>query len=714
MEKYKLVKSKTSEISLGYFCKLINEKHKIKYGEDSALSILKNVREIYIKLQNQLADPLLNKNALLVGKVQSGKTSNLEMLTALSFDNGYNAVIIYGGYDDTLLTQTKNRFEYIFDISDSYKDKRPVIFSTDDSNKISDLDDEIVEDLIEADKPIIFISMKRPKAMSKIYKALKKIDTTKLNCFIIDDEGDQASLNASKDKKKIELATATYKEIVKLKRILNNPLYISVTATPHANIFLDNISEVKPDSIHLIEPGKGYHGADTYHLYESDKIEDEDINQNTPEINENGSLSNELRTAIDYFMIASAIMKKKGISQSDMIIHSHRTNTEQKEIYDAVDAYIQEFKDLIKNCNQDDLKIKFANLNQVFNRFVNDNEKSKHDFHDLFDTILKVVERIYVILKNSKGKKTQANETMRKHKIYIGGDLLQRGLTFDNLVTTYFTRWPKSGGNMDTNMQRARWFGYRSKFINLCKIFTTEEISSEFATLANIEEDLWEQFYAIEDGELKIEDILIEAENTKQKPSRRTVVNIKKIKFKNRWVKQKFGIFDEAQLSANNKIIIDFINNNEFKETSVGRRDAKTCAEYITLSSEEAKSLIDQMQTVFDLDPFEKKSLNNLIENSFVNIILMKGVHSEGRERSFYNGSNKIKALLQGADNTDKTQIVYEGDSNVIIDKNMVNIQIHKIIPKRNKIILTDKTQFMFAIYFPKEKTYYVRGYDND
>ena len=117
-----------------------------------------------------------------------------------------------------------------------------------------------------------------------------------------------------------------------------------------------------------------------------------------------------------------------------------------------------------------------------------------------------VVKRIYIILKNSAGRVTQSTESFRKHKIYIGGDLLQRGVTFSSLVTTYFSRWANDGGNMDTNLQRARWFGYREKYIDLCKIFTTENIAREFTTLSEMEADLWEQFYSVQSGEMKIDD----------------------------------------------------------------------------------------------------------------------------------------------------------------------------------------------------------------
>ena len=85
--------------------------------------------------------------------------------------------------------------------------------------------------------PIIIITMKRSTAMKKTNALLKKISDLNLKTFIIDDEGDQAGPNIAKDKQK-EMS-ATYKQIVRMKSILKDPPYLSVTATPHVNIFLD-------------------------------------------------------------------------------------------------------------------------------------------------------------------------------------------------------------------------------------------------------------------------------------------------------------------------------------------------------------------------------------------------------------------------------------------------------------------------------------------
>ena len=87
---------------------------------------------------------------------------------------------------------------------------------------------------------------------------------------------------------------------------------------------------------------------------------------------------------------------------------------------------------------------------------------------------------------------------------------------------------------------------------------------------------------------------------------------------------------------------------------------------------------------------------------------------NESRKRSFYS-DNTIKVLQQGADNKDKTKANYLGDSEVYINEDEVNVQIHTVVPKKQgcnngEEILTDFEQYMFAIYIPKSVDYFVRG----
>lgn len=698
----------------GKYYNKIHEKHIESYGEYGAANIRDNITTTFREALIQLNTPNKSNNMLLVGKVQSGKTSNLELFTALAFDNGFNLVVIYGGYDGTLLSQTTNRFRKTFDIPNDtdYSDDAPVIFSSDDSAQLLTVDDEIIEDLLEANKPIFLISMKRPAAMNKVNDLLGRIDKTNLKAFIIDDEGDQASLNTKKNKALD--ASATYAAIVSMKDHLSDPLYLSVTATPQALIFLDEYSRLRPDSIRLIEPGKGYCGVDEYHLYDSGRIEliaDEDQQDLS-----DGVLAESLKNAIRHYIIASSIMFKRGRKSSEMIIHTHRNVSDHDTIYRMVDAFIQTFKDQVEYDDEDSLNITKSEFSRAYRTYFNSAVQVDNSFDDLWEIICsKIIRRVYLILKNSAGQVTQANEALRKYKIYIGGDLLQRGVTFPGLVTTYFSRWAKDSGNMDTNLQRARWFGYREKWIDICKIFTSDTIAREFTNLSEIETDLWEQFYSIQDGEMQIDEILIRADNTKQKPTRKNVASYNAVSFRNKWIKQRVGIFDKNQVAANNILVDDLLSSYEFHETSAGRTDGAPTADYAIINRDALSTLIDHMQAVFDLEPFERRPLKDLIESSGdIPVILMSDVDGAGRKRSFYP-NNRIYALQQGADNKDKSKAIFLGDSHVVVDKDQVNIQIHKIIPKKkdssgNESILTNCTQYMFAIYVPKEKKYYVKG----
>lgn len=713
MEKYVTIKSNESiNIKQGVFYNLVHKKHQDSYGDFGACNIRDNIIATYAESMKQCTNEQLNNNMLLVGKVQSGKTSNLELFTAIAIDNGFNLIVIYGGYDNTLLAQTMNRFKRTFDIPNdlNYNDNMPVVFSSDDSAQLLAVDNEIIEDLVEANKPIFIISMKRPSAMTKVNDLLSRIDKTRLNAFIIDDEGDQASLNTRKNKESD--ASATYAAIVNMKTQLNDPLYLSVTATPQANIFLNDYSALRPDSVRLIEPGKGYCGVESYHLYDSEKIEI--VATNEQQQLDDGILPDSIKTSINHYIIASAILKKKGISSSDMIIHSHRNVSQHSIIYRLVSNYIQQFRDILEYGSSADLNSMNNEFKKTYKRLFTDSVKDQFMFDSLINEFPNIINRIYIILKNSGGHVTQSTESFRKHKIYIGGDLLQRGVTFAHLTTTYFTRWAMDGGNMDTNLQRARWFGYREKYIDVCKIFTTESISREFTTLSEMETDLWEQFYSIQNGEIGISDILIQAENTKQRPTRKNVADYNTISFKNRWVKQRVGVFDSSQINYNNKTVNDLIDSLEWNDTSVGRKDNKKTAEFAIVSKNNLKTLINQMQLIFDLEPFEKKPLEDLIlSDDDIPVILMSGF-ADGRERSFYQ-DNKIYALHQGADNKDNEKAMYLGDSYVIVDKDKINIQIHKITPKKkdsdgNVKVLNECTQYMFAIYVPKKKTYFMRG----
>ena len=75
--------------------------------------------------------------------------------------------------------------------------------------------------------------------------------------------------------------------------------------------------------------------------------------------------------------------------------------------------------------------------------------------------------------------------------IAIGGDKLSRGLTLDGLCVSYFLRASRM---YDTLMQMGRWFGYRPGYLDLCRLYTTPDLSEWFGHITDAADELREEF----------------------------------------------------------------------------------------------------------------------------------------------------------------------------------------------------------------------------
>ena len=86
-----------------------------KYGEQSGLEIVRSLDDSSTKILNILQDPtaetISKKKGLVVGYVQSGKTSNMQALVSKAIDSGYKLIIVLSGDKNILRNQTQRRFD---------------------------------------------------------------------------------------------------------------------------------------------------------------------------------------------------------------------------------------------------------------------------------------------------------------------------------------------------------------------------------------------------------------------------------------------------------------------------------------------------------------------------------------------------------------------------------------------------------------------------
>ena len=125
-------------------------------------------------------------------------------------------------------------------------------------------------------------------------------------------------------------------------------------------------------------------------------------------------------------------------------------------------------------------------MNRIFSRQPVNGQKIFRIFswEEVYEELKKTAEKIQVFEINGNSKDALDYHQYKENGlnvIAVGGDKLSRGLTLEGLSITYYFR---NTLMYDTLMQMGRWFGFRKGYMDLCRIYTSEEIASNFEHLA--------------------------------------------------------------------------------------------------------------------------------------------------------------------------------------------------------------------------------------
>ncbi len=543
------------EIEWGFwnrYQKFLREKEKYQPGVIFQLDRLTN------EILDNLYDPALvdinfSKKGLVVGQVQSGKTSNFTGLICKAVDAGFNVVIVFAGILDDLRTQTQNRLEKCFlgfttkdikHIQDYEKvgigvgliDNKPIAHAF--TTIVSDFRESTVNSLgtnFQTKDPILFVVKKNGRILANLKKWLSKKDLDGKSVLFIDDEADNASVNTSKNKEKASSINSKIRDILTLFR---RNAYVGYTATPYANIFIDRTDEndlfprhfivnlptpptyLSPEKVFGLDTGceqplpivnivKDYQNfvPDKHKLGERDTL----YYQNIPE---------SLKYAVRCFILACAIRCVRGQARkhNSMLIHLSRYQAWQNEIKllierlfkfykseilaDDAHIYNQLKKDFEENyiCGRGNTQMEYKSFVQttsevIDSQYASIKEEIAHvKWDDVKDQLYYVISKIEVKALNGASTDYLAYEDHQEDGYYviaIGGDKLSRGLTLEGLTISYFLRASKM---YDTLMQMGRWFGYRPQYVDVCRLFISEEINYWFKNITIANNELREDF----------------------------------------------------------------------------------------------------------------------------------------------------------------------------------------------------------------------------
>ena len=533
--------------------------------------------KILDKCVNPKKEGTWDRRGMVVGHVQSGKTSNYVGLINKATDAGYKVIIIIAGTISSLRRQTQERIDsgYIGRNSSAfirenqnrligvgkYKSETDIYSLTSSYYKKGDEGDfsQSVANRLNipiGKNPVVFVIKKNKSILENLIdwfsknENIRDVDGTPklfdVPALIIDDEADAASVNASRDINDIKTINRLIRTLL---NIFNQNTFVGYTATPYANLFIsqdyneEQTTVVKNktykigedlfprDFIINIKAPTNYIGAAKIFGYENSNpeltkepldvfrgIDDYDppffrtINrENKDDLPE--YLPPSLVQAIKSFILTCAIRRVRGheTKHNSMLVHvallvkwidrvaylvNEKTKgyknaiqsedatllNELKELYES--DFIPTTKNVLENLDYNDIRIKENTWEEVKKELKN--------------AVLKIDVRSVHGTRSTTNLEYHNIEEIDYNRyenglsvIAVGGSRLSRGITLEGLSISYYIRTTRM---YDSLMQMGRWFGYRPGYVDLCRLYTTNQIFEWFNHITMATEEMRNDF----------------------------------------------------------------------------------------------------------------------------------------------------------------------------------------------------------------------------
>ncbi len=487
-----------------------------------------------LKVLRHLPDPLQRSpfqgRGLVVGYVQSGKTANYTAVAARAVDAGYRMVIVLSGIHDSLRNQTQHRLER--ELARHQEEGLPQAGPRREWTLLTTATEDFKEQdgqILQFPAPFLAVVKKNVPVLQKLNRWLESVESylDDIPVLIIDDEADQASIN-TKGNRPLDPTVgdedgdddnlAPSKTNALIRSILARPrkaAYIAYTATPFANILINpeavdrQVGEdlFPKDFVFQLPRPKGYTGTEELFGVTAQgrdvlrMVPDEDVRalrgsrrRRKAEIVlglASETLPDSLTDALISFCLAGGVRILRGFAGKahTMLVHVSQRTVDQGRIANAIRDQV----DLWREADRQG-----QSLDVIFGP-VWDGMKSginvPADEASVLEAAIAVLREVVVLELNSvTGENLEYDEKPGRHIIAVGGNRLSRGLTLEGLTVSYFLR---TASMCDTLLQMARWYGFRQRYEDLIRIWTTDGIARWFSELALVEQSLRDSIIAM-------------------------------------------------------------------------------------------------------------------------------------------------------------------------------------------------------------------------
>lgn len=489
-----------------------------------------------------IADPkrieIRAAKGLVVGYVQSGKTTNINVLIGKAIDSGYRLIIILAGLTDVLRTQTQRRLDKevvgksLIETDPSEAEGDGYLFNNDwpefiehspfPGNQVGPKIERLTtrkfdfssvrggvrfqDDWAQSGRSVrIVVIKKNATRLKTLISELERMSESvrrNLPAIVIDDESDQASVNTNNLNNDPDSdRSKTNERIVSLLRTLPRAQYIGYTATPFANVFInpDDPMDLFPvDFVYSLSQPVGYMGVRDFHDLDSDYLPIEDVD---PEFSnkakyvrdiasgKNEKVHQALRKAIDTHVLTGAIKLYREITLGVKFRHHTFFLTDSQRVNDHEEAR-KKIVSLWENSSYHSAE-GLSRLEALYDSDILLNSDRKgdvnyfpQDFRELVPHIASAIQKMNrpfdgyapTLIVNGTPRGVAPDFEMDEiWKFIVGGAKLSRGYTIEGLTTTFFRRRTAA---QDTLLQLGRWFGYRNHYRDLVRLYISRSEGS--------------------------------------------------------------------------------------------------------------------------------------------------------------------------------------------------------------------------------------------
>lgn len=501
-----------------------------------------------------------DRRGMVVGEVQSGKTSNYIELICKAADAGYKFIVVLTGTTNSLRAQTQLRFDEGLLGWDTRLN-----LALDSSNKRVGVGTLAGEPLLRvipstnADErgdfrlgianqfnvrlggdPVIMVVKKNGAVLRNLVRWAKSLNPegpkgpiSDVPTLVIDDEADFASVNTRPLGTDDEDPTVINGRIRELLKSFAQSVYIGYTATPFANIFIypdQDAGEFGQDLfprdflINLPVPSNHVGPIRVFGLPTGPDDDDgpivglplvrivNDHDHHIPNVHKKDwfvdVLPDSLKRAMKAFVLACAARAGRGDEgqHNSMLIHVTRFVDVQSRVAELVRL---ELRDLQNRIRYGDGNSTHRIVDELRTMWFEDFVPTSHAARELSPELMsgctevtwntvnsqlvKCSQRIQVKVINGAAKDALDywDHPEGMSAIAIGGDKLSRGLTLEGLSVSYYLRASRM---YDTLLQMGRWFGYRPGYVDLCRLYTTDELREFYSHITVATNELREEF----------------------------------------------------------------------------------------------------------------------------------------------------------------------------------------------------------------------------